>query len=235
MVNQELEMYNLMAAIYHSNIPINFKGAMILHALLYENGYSKDAIRPTQDIDANWQSDDIPSMEYILKTLQRVIDDNNIDLTVKSYREYGIGKSAGFKFYNKSDNVMVFSMDMDVNRPNTGSRIYQVGDLKFRGIIVEQILADKISVLSSDKIFRRIKDFIDLYYLSHCVEINLEKVYEILENTNRKLSDFNGFINRKDELQHAFEKFRFTGDAEKPDFENAYNKVYNYVKVFFQK
>ena len=44
--------------------------------------------------------------------------------------------------------------------------IYEISDICFRGVSVDQMLADKISAVSGDKIFRRVKDVVDLYYLS---------------------------------------------------------------------
>lgn len=228
----EQEMYKVMSAVCDSGIPIDFKGAMVLHAYLYENGYSGEGIRPTKDIDANWISDTPPTMEQITSSLQKAIDDKDIDLVIKPFRSYGEGRSAGFDFMDKDTSNVVFTMDMDVNRPESGLRLYEVGEFKFYGVVVEQMLADKISVVSSDKVFRRIKDVIDLYYLSKCCEIKTKDIKSVLERTNRKMSDFNAFLNRKEELEHSYSKFRFDGDMEKPNFEKVYDAVNKYISDF---
>lgn len=230
----EQEMYKVMSAICDSGIPIDFKGAMVLHAFLYEKGFSDEGIRPTKDIDANWISDVTPTMEQITSSLQKVLDDNDIDLIVKSFRSHGEGRSAGFDFIDKDTNAAVFTMDMDVNRPEAGSRLYEVGRFRFYGVVVEQMLADKISVVSSDKVFRRIKDVIDLYYLSKCCKVDVKEIESVLEKTNRKLSDFNAFLNRKEELEHSYSKFRFDGDVEKPNFEIVYDAVNKYIANFIK-
>ena len=49
---EEKLMYKVMKAIYESNVPIDFKGSMVLRACLMQAGYT-DAIRHTEDIDAN--------------------------------------------------------------------------------------------------------------------------------------------------------------------------------------
>lgn len=50
-MNLEDEMYRVMAAFSSGDVPVDFKGAMVLHAFLYEKGISETAIRPTRDID----------------------------------------------------------------------------------------------------------------------------------------------------------------------------------------
>ena len=65
---------------------------------------------------------------------------------------------------------------MDVNRPVSETKLYEEEGMRFRGSSPAQIIADKVSVISSDKIFRRIKDVIDLYYMSQVFEFNREEV-----------------------------------------------------------
>ena len=48
------------------------------YAFLYESGYDTDAVRPTKDIDANWVSENPPSMDKIRESLQRVLNDKGI-------------------------------------------------------------------------------------------------------------------------------------------------------------
>jgi hypothetical protein len=93
---EEKLMYEVMKAIYESDIPVCFKGSMVLKAYLLESGYSDDT-RHTVDIDANWNSDIAPSMAQIAKSFQKAIDKVDISLTVIPYREYGDDRSAGFE------------------------------------------------------------------------------------------------------------------------------------------
>ena len=150
-MNLEDEMYRVMAALSAGDVPVDFKGAMVLHAFLYEKGFSETAIRPTRDIDANWLSDTPPGMDEIVRAFQQVLDQNHILFTVKYFRTYGDGKSAGLDFCSQDTGNTIFTMDMDINRPEAGVRFYAVGNFRFRGVVVEQILADKISAISTDK------------------------------------------------------------------------------------
>ncbi len=44
------------------------------------------------------------------------------------------------------------------------------------------------------------------------------------------MGDFNSFLNCLVELKHAYEKFRFAGDVNKPTFEDVYYTVKDYIK-----
>lgn len=228
---QERLMYQVMKAICDGGIPIDFKGAMVLKACLNENGFTGDT-RHTMDIDANWISNEPPTAEQMLDSLSKALAHDNINLDVRLNRMYGTSRSAGFTFCEKETGDAVFSMDMDVNRPIAGTKIYTVEDFRFRGVIVWQILADKISAASTGKVFRRIKDVVDLYYLAQCVPMDVESVKAAMDKTGRKPEDFAGFLLHKDELLHAYDKFRFGGDAEKPAFDAVYDAVKLYIKDF---
>lgn len=121
-------------------------------------------------------------------------------------------------------------MDIDVNRPISPTQIYEIENFKFRGVSVSQMLADKISSVSTDKVFRRIKDVVDLYYLSKVFSFERADVMQTLKNGGRELGTFTGFLHRKGDLEHAYEKFRFTGNVEKPPFDEVYTTVRSYIK-----
>lgn len=74
-------MYTVMKAIYESGIPISFKGSMVLKACLLEAGYDSDT-RHTVDIDGNWNSDELPSADQMVGSLQKAIDRMEYDLSV---------------------------------------------------------------------------------------------------------------------------------------------------------
>lgn len=226
---QEKLMYQIMKAIYESGIPVNFKGSMVLKACLMEAGYSEDT-RHTVDIDANWYSDTPPSAEQMVESLQRAISSSGIDLKVSIYRMYGEGRSAGFEVIDPSTEEKLFSMDIDVNRPEVPTKVYEVAGLRFLGVSPVQMIADKLAVVSSEKVFRRIKDVVDLYYLSAVFDFDRNEVLQVLKNSGRELDSFDGFLNRQEELKHFYDKFRFAGDVNKPPFEEVYSAVINYIK-----
>ena len=202
---------------------------MVLKACLMEEGYPEET-RHTVDIDANWNSDTPPSAEQMVKSLQDALNDGGIDLTVSLYRMYGEGRSAGFELADKSTEEILFSMDIDVNRPVPPTKIYEVDGFRFRGVVPDQMIADKVAVVSTDKVFRRIKDVVDLYYLSKTLQFDKNCILRVLENSGRSLENFHGFLHRIDELRHSYDKFRFNGDVEKPPFETVYFDVKSYIE-----
>ncbi len=226
---EEKLMYKVMKAIYDSGIPIDFKGSMVLKACLLEAGFSEE-IRHTVDIDANWYSNTPPSAEQMTESLQKALQRSGIDLEVSLYRMYGEGRSAGFELKDKLTDEILFSMDIDVNRHVPPTQIYEIEEFRFRGVSPLQMLADKVYVVSTDKVFRRIKDVVDLYYLSKAFPFESAGVIATLENSGRTLDNFNGFLNRTDDLKHSYEKFRFTGDVNKPSFDEVYKTVKKYIR-----
>ena len=231
---EEELMYGVMKAIYDSGIPIDFKGSMVLKLCLLEAGYHEE-IRHTVDIDANWYSDDPPTAEQMTESLQKALERAGIDLDVSIYRMYGEGRSAGFEISDRDTGEILFTMDIDVNRPAVLTRIYEMAEIRFRGVSVDQMLADKISAVSGDKVFRRIKDVVDLYYLSQVFPFHSADIMQILKDNGRELGTFQGFLHRKDELEHAYDKFRLSGDVSKPPFDDVYAAVKAYIRDILPK
>ena len=92
------------------------------------------------------------------------------------------------------------------------------------------MISDKITAISTDKVFRRIKDVVDLYYISHVIPFDRSAVLKNIKNSGRDLESFNSFLYHSEELRHAYEKFRFAGDVSKPPFEEVYRAVKKYIK-----
>ncbi len=226
---EEKLMYAVMKAIYDSGIPISFKGSMVLKACLMEAGYVEDT-RHTVDIDANWNSDTPPTGEQMVESLQNALRNSGIDLDVSIFRPYGDGRSAGFELKDKDTDEVLFSMDIDVNRPIPPTKIYEVEGLRFCGVSSTQMIADKVAVISTDKVFRRVKDVVDLYYISKVFQFDKTDVLQTLKNSGRTLDTFHSFLHRFEDLQHSYEKFRFEGGVYKPSFEEVYLTVKNYIK-----
>lgn len=225
----EKQMYQVMKALYESGIPICFKGSMVLKACLNEAGYV-DEVRRTVDIDANWNSEEPPTAEQLVSSLQSVLDRNNLQIDVQMFRMYAEDRSAGFMLTDRTTGAELFSIDMDVNRPMPETRLYEIAGLSFRGVSPTQMIADKVSAVSSNKVFRRVKDVIDLYYISKAFPFPKEAVLQALKNGGRTLDSFDGFLKRQDELRHAYDKFRVGEDVEKPPFEEVYLTVKKYIK-----
>lgn len=226
---EEKLMYTVMKAIYDSGIPINFKGSMVLKACLLEAGLSEET-RHTMDIDANWYSEVPPTAEQLVDSLQKAIRKGGLNLRVNLYRMYAEGRSAGFELMDAETDEVLFTMDVDVNRPIPPTKIYELEDIRFCGVAPVQMIADKLSAISTDKVFRRIKDVADLYYISKVFEFDKAELTRTLEQSGRSLGAFYGFLHRTEELKHSYQKFRFAGNVEKPSFEMVYRTVKTYIQ-----
>ena len=190
---EERIMYSVMKAVYDSGIPISFKGSMVLKACLFEAGFL-DETRHTVDIDANWNTDTPPTAEQMVESLQRAINRGGMDYEVRLYRMYGEKRSAGFELVDRNTDEILFTMDVDVNRPITPTQIYEVDGICFRGVSPLQMIADKVAVVSTDKVFRRIKDVVDLYYISKVFEFDVQKIYSTLKCSERTMGDFQAVV-----------------------------------------
>ena len=199
-----------------------------------EAGYPEET-RHTVDIDANWNSDTPPTAEQMVDSLRDAISKSGIDLDINLYRMYGEGRSAGFELTDRTSGEILFTMDMDVNRPVPSTQIYQIDKIRFRGVSPIQMISDKVSVVSTDKVFRRIKDVVDLYYLSKVFSFDHDAVMHTLKSNGKTLDSFSGFLNRYEDLRHSYDKFRFIGDVLKPPFDEIYKAVKAYIKNVLPK
>jgi hypothetical protein len=146
-------------------------------------------------------------------------------------RTYSPGKSAGIRIIDNESSVKIISMDISI-KPVIGDRIYYYGETAIRGVLPVSVLCDKITVLSSERIFRRIKDMLDVYALAHCLEISTAGIYTAFERAERTLSSFDSFLTRRNDLEHAYNKMR--GISDKPDFECVYLYLVQFLEPFIK-
>lgn len=228
MTEKEKLMYSFISQISKTNAPIIFKGGLITNLILSEKGYT-DIQRTTKDIDANWINTP-PSTTELVEQINDTLGDLQNQYLARISREYGENRSAGITFIEKSTGDKLFSMDIDM-KPFLGSKNYFYGEMSIRGVLANEIIADKICVLSSDDIYkRRTKDIIDIYSLSHCTEINVKDIFEVCKKVNRKIKSFDGFYNYRSEVEHAYNKLK--GIVGKPPFDNVYDYLSKFVPPF---
>jgi hypothetical protein len=227
LTDSEKLMYDVMVAIANGNVPVVYKGAMITKLILQEHHFD-DFVRETQDVDASWAGSKPPTMEQLTEMLNLAL--SGIGLTAVVKREYDEKTSAGFKIVD-SDNDAKLSIDIDM-RASIDSRTYQYGNTTFRGVTPDSVIADKVSVVSSDKIFRRAKDLIDIYALSHCVTVKTADIRALWEREHRVIGSFNAFLNRQGDLRHTYEKLRRV-DV-KPEFDAIYGYLTGFLTPFIE-
>ena len=220
-------MYEIVGNLSISDTPIIFKGALITKLVLEENKFDS-FVRPTVDIDANWVGTP-PDENEMVSSINKAVSNVSIDLFAELTREYSANKSAGITIFDKNTGDPLVEMDISMNKFQE-SKLYRKGDLVIRGVLPTEILADKISVLSGSKIFRRAKDLVDIYALAHCVEVKTIEIYASHQRDGRVLGKFSEFQNRINDLSHAYQKLR--GINNKPDFQTIYDFVSKFIEPF---
>jgi hypothetical protein len=226
LTEQEKLMYDVMGAIANGNVPVVYKGAMITKLILQESRFD-DFVRETRDIDASWAGSKPPSTEQLTAMLNHAL--SGLKLNAVATREHGENMSACYDISDTASDELCMTIDIDMRAP-ADIRTYRYGNTTFRGVTPDNVIADKISVVSSDKVFRRAKDLIDLYALSHCVTVKTADIRAIWERENRVVGTFDAFGNRRSDLRHAYGKLRRV-DA-KPDFDEIYGYLTGFLTPF---
>lgn len=230
--NHENVMYYILSCISNEDVPIVFKGGLITRLIL-EDGKFYIGGRHTKDIDANWVGTP-PSMQNIVETINLALKGFDGQLTAKSYREYDLetGRSAGISLVDENGQNVV-SIDMDI-KPFSQNTTYYFGNASIKGVLADEIIADKISSISSDAVYKhRCKDIVDLYALTHCAKVKTTNIYETCNKNNREIKDFDGFINHKIEIKHAYAKLK--NIYEKPDFDELYDYLSKFLQPYISK
>jgi hypothetical protein len=226
LTNTELTklMYRVMGELNNTSAPLVFKGAMVLQQVLRDHGFTK-INRATVDIDCDWTGSP-PSMEVLRELVTHSIRDFKDTLSVEIKRDYNADSTACLVVIDKDTKIKIFKIDIGVF-PVLGDKIYHNGEISFRGVLPNEIICDKLTVLSSDRILRRSKDFLDIFLLANCISIDTDSIYLALKEKSRfPLGSFDVFLNRTGELEHAYNKLKRMTD--KPDF----NDVFSYLKKF---
>lgn len=212
----EKMMYSIMNAL--SSLPIVFKGSMITALVLKDRGFDTFH-RETVDIAADWIGTK-EDMNVLCESLNKALSSLNIQ--VEAFREYGDKTSAGFKFY--SGDELITKMDMDVGRKIADKQEFSIYEYSFSGITPDQIITEKLCAISTEKVFRRIKDIIDLYALGSCSHFRIDDIYDILDKTERSFGDFNAFLSGEEGLSQAYDKMK------RMDYKPSFRDIYGLVR-----
>ena len=223
-------LYRLMGGLAALELPIVFKGAVVLRTVL-ENAGIVETARQTRDIDGDWVGEP-PSMENLLLHISKVADGLDIQgIKVAVVREYAENRSAGFRVSVGAETL--FTIDISI-RPNPfGREYYTVTGVRFIGSSIEKIVADKVKTISSRLVFRRTKDIYDLYLLSALNVHELHAIAEVYHAQNVAIGEFTEFITDVSLVEHAYEQLAFI--SSKPTFETVYTRVSFFLQPFIDK
>ena len=231
MNDKEHLMYEIMGRISASDAPIVFKGAMVTKLILAENSFTAFE-RQTNDVDANWVGTP-PSMDALVGTINSALEEMTEQLYATAFRDYADRKSAGISIRRKGADDELFVMDISM-KPVNDDRLYYFGEIVVKGVLANEILFDKIAVMSTRLIFRRAKDMFDVYALAQCVQIDTQEIIKTHQaNPNREVGAFDEFYNRQSDLEHAYNKL--AGIKNKPPFSDVYTYLTDFIKPFSEK
>lgn len=54
-------------------------------------------------------------------------------------------------------------------------------------------------------------------------------MFNVMKANGKTPGSFDAFLNKKDELRHAYDKFRFEGDVYRQEFDDVYQTVFDYI------
>ena len=213
-MNESFILESIMKKFASEDLPIIFKGAMILKLAIKDNN-PQNINRITKDIDGDWCDikTTMQEMTTILNNAIRKLDEN---LMIIPTRNYTPTNSAGFDVITTDTNDKIASIDLSV-RNHQFKHIYACNGVNITGASIPKMITDKVCVVSSKKIYRRAKDLLDLYILSHIAEFDSTLIYYIAKDSFKTIGDFKEYLDDKsDLLKHAYNKL--TAIENKPDF-----------------
>ena len=83
-------------------------------------------------------------------------------------------------------------------------------------------------------LFRRAKDLVDVYAITHCASVNTSDIFEIFrKNPDHVVGTFEEFYKRRQDVEHAYEKLK--GMENKPLFDQVYSYLKNFLQPFMDK
>lgn len=224
-------LYRIMEELAKLNVPIVFKGAMVLNLITHANNPSA-VERMTQDIDGDWIGEG-PTMEQIEAVLRQAVKNVNPLMDIMVNREYGEKRSAGFRIIDQHQNK-VASIDLSV-RQNIYSVPYisYINGVTITGASLAKMISDKLYAVSGEHIYRRTKDLLDIYVMSFISQFQTVEIYDIWEQAGRTPGNFLHYRNHKKEIFQAYDRLK--GIKNKPDFSELDKRLSIFLEPFFDK
>lgn len=221
-------LVRLLEEMQRTGVPVIYKGAVVIQHIVRHSGRS-DLARATEDIDMEWV-DGTPSVSAMRDRIDIAVKRVNPNWEASVTREPGERRSAGIAIRD-GVGAEVASMDIKYGVVQHSFEYRSaVNGVRFYGVTPEYIMADKLSVVSSRTVFRRIKDFYDIYAISSVWNFKRSEVLGAMSERGREIGDFDALINRVGDLEHAYGKMR--GIVNKRDFQTVYEAVVRFLRPF---
>lgn len=187
-----------------------FKGGVLLYSELMKN--KMKTIRYTEDLDMNTSLGNEESLTDEL---------TNSGLVIQEITH--------LPKFNSFSVMLDNGVDLDIKVAETHDVFcYEINGIDFKGMSHYEIMSDKLSVVSSRLIYRRVKDLLDVYLWINMFEYNGYKLSGTIENRNKELDNFSHLSVDNEKLIHAYSKLR---DVEnKPPLQEVVSKVTKFIE-----
>lgn len=209
------------------------KGAVSLRETAKDYDY-QDVMRITADLDMDWKTKSHADWEIFVKEIEDTANKNSeLGLNYKIIKRRGFAKNKDsdtltFKVL-QNDSEATFSIDVNLNSKAISFDSKNIGDVSIDMYPIGYMIADKMKVIATEKVYRRTKDLIDLYIISNLADFHYNQIYnKVWEKLVDEEFSTLFFINRcdKDKLEHAYNKL------ERVNFKPHLNEVVERVASF---
>lgn len=222
--NLETILYNIIAELSKEKAPIVFKGALALKYQLYINNPNLEINRKTTDIDANWvEKYDENKIINIIDSAVKQVDSN---YKVRLYRKPEANVSMGINILDENE-IIVSKIDMDI-KDNPFYVVCNIDDVDIKYSDFNKMMCDKLRSLSSEFVFRRVKDLLDVYLIISENNISKSNIEKVLKYENKKIGNFSTLLKNKEKIRQGYEALKYVDN--KPEFDIVWNNVINYLE-----
>lgn len=211
-------------------------GTVLVTKMLENN--RQDLVRLTQDLDIHCSKKDIWIDFYT--NIESILNKNNLGLQYKLIDRRSIKKgldlsdSLKFEILDKNnDSTVKFKIDMNI-KPNNIVTFEYNPDLNMTTYDATTMVTDKIHAISSEKIFRRIKDLYDISVLASLYDFSYLDIKKHIEVKFGSIGNLKNMLTNENiyDIMHAYEKYNAFLN-EKPDIRVVWSIVEAFVKPFY--
>ena len=184
------------------------KGGTALATKLIE-GNLPQLTRQTKDIDIHCS--DKSYWIFFSEHVEDILNDNALGYRYKLLKQRGLEKT-GFSdsiVLEVSSPTFTKTIGLDMNLKDTELPTIFIPSLGINAYDNYTMLSDKLSVIFSKKIFRRVKDMYDIYALAQLSNYSMYKLLCVVKNKFPNYHEFELMLKIENyaELEHAFTKF----------------------------
>ena len=224
-----------------------FKNVMMLKGCmaLKINVKFNDDLRGTRDLDMNFATPDYWEL-FCSNSCRIATTKTKLGVIYRPIKRRGFeknpnGDSLTINYQLPNGSTDVFKVDMNFGNLTDYFETNDFTEESIKVYNVYGILSDKLKVLSIQKIRRRIKDLLDVYYIANSTEIDLN---ELITTINRKYPEIKESLmsetcftlnpHNLGSIKQAYSKFEARG-VESIDFDEVYDLVFKFSSVIYSE